>query len=282
MTFGTHLRTRHEARWLMLAGVGLIATWEVAALLIAGQAVRPNSILPSIPHTLGAFSELSDYWPGGLGIKATQDGGRQTVVAGILALGYGALITGMRLVLGMALATALGVGGGLLIGYVPAIRRFAFSPLNLLGALPLIATLPLFAFWFGATTQGAVLFIGFGAGITLLRATLNAVENIPRRYINNARVLGASSWMVYRTIIVPGILPELRGGMAIALTFSWSMALAAELIGIQDGLGRMMLLALRFSEVDRMILIGAVFVALAATTVLVFDRLADRAIKWEE
>jgi sulfonate transport system permease protein len=86
--------------------------------------------------------------------------------------------------------------------------------------------------------------------------------------------------MVYRTVIVPAILPELRGGIAVALTFSWSLALGAELVGIQDGLGRMMILALRFDQVARMVIIAAVFVALAASTVILFNRLADRAIRW--
>jgi ABC-type nitrate/sulfonate/bicarbonate transport system permease component len=282
MTYGAALRTRHDTRWLLAAAVLVLGAWQIAALLVARDAVRPDAILPTIPHTLRAIPQLSDYWPGGLGVQATQDGGRQSFVGGVLALGYGALVTAERLVAGLALAVVLGVGGGLLLGYVPWIRRFAFSPLTLLGALPLIAMLPLFAFWFGATTRGAILFIAFGAGITLLRATLNAVENIPRKYVDNARVLGASRVMVYRTVIVPGILPELRGGMAIALTFSWSMALGAELIGIQQGLGRMMILSLRFSQVDRMILIGAVFVALAAMTVITFNRLADWAVRWEE
>jgi sulfonate transport system permease protein len=86
--------------------------------------------------------------------------------------------------------------------------------------------------------------------------------------------------MIYRTIIMPAIMPELRGGVRIALTFSWSLALGAELIGVQSGLGRMMVQAARFSQVDRMILICLAFVVLAAVTVIAFDRLADRIMRW--
>lgn len=156
-----------------------------------------------------SFPELSDYWQGGFGARAPQDGGAQTVRGASLALAEGTLVTGLRLLAGMALALIVGGGLGLALGYLQTLRRFAFAPLNFLGVLPLLAMLPLFAYWFGATTKAAILFIGFGAGVTILRATLNAVENVPRIYIDNARTLGASGPRLYRTIIIPAILPEL-------------------------------------------------------------------------
>ena len=180
----------------------------------------------------------------------------------------------------MALALIVGIGTGLLIGFSSFARRLAFGPANLLGMLPVLAMVPLFAFWFGATGRAEVLIIAFGAGITILRSTLNAVHNVPQMFVDTARTKGASRLMIYRTVIMPAIMPELRGGVRIALTFSWSLALGAELIGVQSGLGRMLILAARFSQVDRMILIAAVFVVLAAVTVIVFDRIADRMIQW--
>jgi sulfonate transport system permease protein len=267
---------------LVLAGAGALVAWEVAALIVREHALRPTQVLPTPWQTVKSFDELSNYWTGGLGVKAPQDGGKQTFEAAVLALGDNALITASRLLLGMVLSIVLGVGAGLLIGYVKGIRRFAFGPLNFLGVLPLLATVPLFAFWFGPTTSAAVLFILFGAGIVILRSTLNAVENVPRVYVESAYTMGATRRRMYRTVIIPAILPELRSGVQIALTFSWSLALGSELIGLQSGLGRMMVLAMRFSEVNRMIMIGAIFVMLAASSVLLFNRLADRITRWAE
>lgn len=279
-SFGASLRTQHRTRLLLLAAVALLGAWELAAQIVASTANRPGAVLPTVEATVRAFTELSNYWQGGMGAPAPQDGGPETTRGAVLALADGTLITALRLGAGMAIALVVGIGAGLVLGYVRVVRHFAFAPLNFLGVLPLLAMLPLFAFWFGATTKAAILFIGFGAGITILRATLNAVENVHAIYVDCARTLGASPLMIYRTIIVPAILPELRGGVAVALTFSWSLALGAELVGIQKGLGRMMILALRFNEVDRMVIIAAVFVALAAATVILFNRLADRAIRW--
>lgn len=280
--FGAARRTTHDNRVLLIAAVTVVVLWEVAALIVAQAAARPEHVLPSIPDVIGSFTELSNYWRGGLGVEATQSGGEETFTGAVLALGDNALISGLRLALGMALSLLLGVGLGLLIGYVRWVRRFAFGPLNFLGVLPLLATVPLFAFWFGPTTTAAVLFILFGAGVTILRSTLNAVGNVPSKYVEAAQTMGAGRAQVYRTIIVPAILPELRGGVQIALTFSWSLVLGAELIGLENGLGRMMVLAMRFSEVDRMVIIAAVFVTFAALTVILFNRLADYVTRWAD
>lgn len=279
-SFGASLRTSHNTSRLVIAAMLFVGLWELAARIISSRARFPDHILPTLEQIVRSFNELSNYWRGGLGVRSTELGGEETFAGAVLALVDNTLITASRLGLGMLLAFILGVGSGLLIGYLRAVRRFAFGPLNFLGVLPLLAMVPLFAFWFGATTQAAVLLIAFGAGITLLRTTLNAVENVPRIYVDVAQTMGAKRAMIYRTVIIPAILPELRGGVTIALTFSWSVALGAELIGIQTGLGRMMVLAMRFSEVDRMVIIAVAFVLLAATTVISFNRISDRLIRW--
>lgn len=279
-TFGTALRTTHNTRRLALAAVGILVTWELVAHLIEPHVRFPDQVLPTIERTVSAFPKLSNYWQGGFGVPSTESGGPETTKGAVLAIIDNTFITGYRLVLGMSIAAAVGMGAGLLIGYSRFARRLAFGPINLLGMLPVLAMVPLFAFWFGATTRAEVVIIAFGAGITILRATLNAVQNVPRLYVHAAQTVGAGAVTIYRTVIVPAIMPELRGGVRIALTFSWSIALGAELIGVQSGLGRMMVQAARFSQVDRMILICAAFVVLAAVTVLIFDRVADRAIRW--
>jgi sulfonate transport system permease protein len=276
----TRVRTSTNIRWLMLGVLLMAAAWEIAALIVAQEFRRPDQVLPPIEHVIRDFRGLSDYWHGGLGIRATADGGPRTYPGAILALGYGAGVTGLRLLTGFAIATLAGVGAGLVIGWSPALRRFMLGPVALIAALPLLALVPLFAFWFGATTRAAIAFIAFGCGITILRSTVNAIDNVPKRYLDMSRTLGATRLRLYRRVVLPAILPELRGGMTIALTFSWSLALAAELLGVQDGLGAMMNQALEFSAIGRMVFIAGTFVALAALSVLCFTRLTARLLRW--
>jgi len=131
-----------------------------------------------------------------------------------------------------------------------------------------------------ATTKAAIVFIAFGCGITVLRSTVNAIDNVPRRYVDMSRTLGATRLQLYRRVVIPAMLPELRGGLTIALTFSWSLALAAELLGVQGGLGAMMSQALEFSAIGRMVIVAATFVVLAAASVVSLSRLTGRLLRW--
>jgi sulfonate transport system permease protein len=180
----------------------------------------------------------------------------------------------------MVAAVAFGIGLGLVVGYFRAARRFAFAPVHLLGLFPSLGLVPLFAFWFGPTTEGVIALVGWGAGILMLRVTLNAVENVPLVYIQAGQTLGASGLHLYRTVIIPATLPELRGGLLIAVTYAWTFVLGAELIGVQSGLGRLMFLAYRFTQIGRMVVIGVTFIFLATVSVMLFHRGADWLTRW--
>jgi sulfonate transport system permease protein len=279
-THTTRVRTRTSVRWLLAGALVLAGLWELASIYVAHHFRDPNQVLPSIQQVVSDFRSLSDYWNGGFGIPVPSNGGRQTYAGAILALADGALTTTLRLAAGYAVATILGVSLGLFIGWSRAMRRFLLGPVALIAAMPLLALLPLFAFWFGATTKAAVVFIAFGSGNTILRSTVNAIDNVPTRYLKLGRTLGANRLQLYRRVILPAILPELRGGMTIALTFSWSLALAAELLGVQGGLGAMMSSALQFSEISRMVFIAGTFVVLAAASVLAFGSCTSRILRW--
>ena len=277
----TRSRTTTTVRSLLLGAILLLVAWELLASLVVAPAFRrPDQVLPSIQHVIRDFRGLSDYWSGGLGVRAVADGGRRTYAGAVLALASGAFTTTLRLAAGFAIATLVGVSLGLLVGFSRAVRGFAHGPIALIAALPLLALIPLFSFWFGATSKAAIVFIAFGAGVTILRSTINAIDNVPRAYIDMSRTLGARGVRLYRRVVLPAILPELRGGMTIALTFSWSLALAAELLGVQNGLGAMMSQALQFSAIGRMVFVAGTFVVLSAASVTAFSRVTSRMLRW--
>ncbi|MBO9533650.1 MAG: ABC transporter permease subunit [Solirubrobacteraceae bacterium] len=278
--FTTRVRTVTTVRSLVIGFTTLLVVWQLASMVVARTFAVPEQVLPSIPDILGEFKGLSDYWKGGLGLKAVQDGGDQTYRGAVLALAYGAWTTTLRMLAGFTLACIVGIALGIVIGLSARLRRLSLGPLALLAALPLLAMLPLFSFWFGATTKAAIWFVFYGTVVTVVRATVNAVDNVPRRYTDQARTLGATRLQLFRRVLLPAILPELRAGLTLALTFAWSMVLGAELLGVQGGLGAMMSQAIEFSALGRMVFISGVFIILAAASVTAFSRLTGRLLRW--
>lgn len=281
--FGLGLRTVYRPIVLVVGIVVFLIAWEAIAQIVDRTAAHPDRVFPSLEYVItDAAPELSNYWSGNLGIASPEEGGSVNYGVALLAVVWNGAITLYRVALGLALAIIGGVGLGLLVGWSPRLRLVILGPANFLRMMPLLAMVPLFTLWFGATLKGVVFFIGFAVGTVVLVATINAIENVPIRYQEYASTLGASRLRVYRSIVAPAIIPELRSGMFVALGLAWSVALAAEFLGVQSGLGRMMELALRFSQVGRMVLIAAIFVLLAIASFRILDYVANRVTRWAE
>ncbi|MFT3866085.1 MAG: ABC transporter permease subunit [Solirubrobacterales bacterium] len=277
MRYGQRLRTTFEYRRLLAAAFAALLAWELVAHLIADE-----HVLPTLGQALGSFRSLSDFWEGGAGVPVPQAGGAETLEGAALVLLVNGAQTALRLLIGLAAAFIVGTGLGLVIGFAPTVRRFAYAPIIAASLLPTLALLPLFELWFGATMRGAVFFIAFGGTVLIARMTVNAVQNVPTVWVETARMLGASRLKIYRTVVIPAIVPELRGAVSLALTVCWTLALGGELLGLQSGLGYLLHRASQLAKLDQMVLISGIYVLLAAISVSAFNALADRFIRWTD
>jgi molybdate transport system permease protein len=71
------------------------------------------------------------------------------------------------------------------------------------------------------TTLAAVLASAFVAAPFLVTTLETGIHQAERRYEDVAATLGASRWLVFRTVLVPGIRPALGAGLALC----WARAL---------------------------------------------------------
>ena len=102
---------------------------------------------------------------------------------------------------------------------------------------------------------GSVSFVAFAVFSMLFVNTLEAIRNVDPVVRRFAMALGASRIRVYRTVVVPAIVPELAGGMRVVLGLAWAILLAAEFLAAQSGIGRIMILAQQYFDLSRMILV---------------------------
>jgi NitT/TauT family transport system permease protein len=270
---------RHPAAYITWAV--LLIGWEVAAHIVPESAREGAPIVPSWEFVwTDSFKAISGNWTQDWGAPTPISGGEETYLGAFLALSYHSIATLIRLVLGLTIGVVAGVGTGLAISYWVVARRMAWPPLNFLRMLPLLAAIPLFQFWLGANTKGTTTFIAFGVWVVLVVGTINAVRNVPDRYIESARTLGASRRRTYMRVVVPGSIPELRTSLLLAAGLSWSLTVGAEYIGLRDGLGSIMAVAEYFTNTGRMIVIAVVVGLYALLTFAILDRLFNRLVSW--
>ena len=142
-----------------------------------------------------------------------------------------------RILIGFAIATALGVGLGLLVGRYRWVRRAAMPALEVLRPIPAIAWVPI-SIMLWPSNEVSIVFITFlGAFFPILLNTVHGVESVDPVLLRAARSLGAREFTLLREIILPGALPEIFTGLAVGMGVAWVSLIAAEMISGQFGIG---------------------------------------------
>jgi len=273
------LRSTAARILLPLVGVlGLLAAWAIGAAVVASSNPNPERVLPSIGYVVG--TSLPDI--GKVGTIAT---GADAIASPSYSRAVGVLweasvVTLRRVLAGVAIGAFAGVLLGLLVSQSTLARRVLHPTINAVRQIPLLALTLIFAVWFGGQERGIIAFVAFGVGTLLFISTVNAVRNVPKPHLDFARVLGAGRLRVIRTVVVPAMAPEVLAGLKVASGLAWAMALAAEFLGTQSGLGRLMLLFEGFGFTGRMLVVLLTLVAWALALHVALSVLTARVTRW--
>lgn len=275
------LRTRPSGLSIVVGVLVGLATWEIAARIMALTTTQGDRVMPSLVAAVtDGLRGISDYWSGGLGVAATSGGGDQTLAGALLALGFNAGITLLRVLIGLSLSIVAGMGLGLLISAVRPVRHAVSGIAEMMRMLPALAMAPLFTLWFGAIDLTAVLFIVFGVAVVLIVSTANAVTNLAPHVTEYPRTLGVRGINLWLRVVAPAILPEMRGSLVFGGLVAWTSVLAGEMYGLTSGLGWMLNETLRFSLVDRMLIVAVLFSALALATMKALGAVVSHLTRW--
>ena len=191
-------------------------------------------------------------------------------------------MTMMRVLVGFTLGTLLGIGLGLQMAYNRKVFHF-FNPLvESIRPVPVIAMIPFFLMWFGINEPGKLILITLGVFAIVVVSTLEAVRNVPPIFMRAGETLGASKYQLFRTIIIPAVIPELIGPLRVAAALSYTLVVAGEFMGAQSGLGFRIMEARRLFNPD-VILVGVVVITgLSAITDTLIRKLTGYITRWSE
>ena len=183
--------------------------------------------------------------------------------------------------LGLLLGSVTGLATGIIFGYSPFIRRFFEATLdNLVRPVPLFALIPLFILWFGIGFVPQVGLVALGMFLMFTLVTLEAIRNVPHIYVQAALTTGASRFHIYRTVVIPAIVPHLVGFLRLAVASAWGLDVAAEFLGSREGLGYILLVRNQYLDPAGMLMIVFLFCSMA----IVFDQIvrfiAARVTRW--
>jgi len=142
-----------------------------------------------------------------------------------------------RIVIGFALASAIGIMVGVLMGRSKVLRELIVPYIEILRPIPAVAWIPL-AILMWPTEESSIIYITFlGALFPIVLNTVHGVEQTPDVLVRAALSLGASRLHIFWHVVMPAALPSIATGLAIGMGVSWFSLLAGEIISGQYGIG---------------------------------------------
>ena len=142
-----------------------------------------------------------------------------------------------RVMVGFVLAALVGIPLGLWLGQREG-PRLAWQPLvNFFRCLSPLAWIPYAILWFGIGDAPAIFLIFMASVFPLILATISAVAGIPAVYYRVARDYGFHGVGLLTGVVFPAVLPQVITALRVTAGIAWVVVVAAEMVGVQGGLG---------------------------------------------
>ncbi len=154
-----------------------------------------------------------------------------------MGIGWNVLYSLKRVGIGFGLAALIGIPMGFLVGRFSMVNRVANPIISLLRPVSPLAWLPLGLYVFEAADPSAIWVIFICSIWPMILNTAEGVRNVPKDYLNVAKVLNLSEWKIATKILFPASLPHILTGVKLAVGTAWLVIVAAEMLTGGIGIG---------------------------------------------
>ena len=132
-----------------------------------------------------------------------------------------ALYTMYRVLFGLALAVAVGLPLGILMGRFRPVENFFLPLASALMPIPSLAWVPVFILWFGLGNTVAILIVFYAALFPMLLNAWSGVRAVNPIWLRAAGAMGADERALFWKVIIPGASPFIIAGLRQSFLRSW-------------------------------------------------------------
>jgi NitT/TauT family transport system permease protein len=238
----------------VLACLGLLAVWQIASLMLNNDSF-PTAIeaIRAIPSILGDKESLINI-----------------------------LASLRRMATGFALAVAVSIPLGLMMGRSRAVASFFNPLLMVIYPVPKAALMPIIMLWLGVGDIAKTLVIFLGVSLPVIYHSFAGAKAVEEKMLWSGAAMGLSAPQRLIRIVLPAALPEILTGCRTGLVLALITMITSEMIARQSGAGNILFNALDMGQYDTVfamiIIVGAMGIGLDA----LFERMRARLVKWSE
>jgi NitT/TauT family transport system permease protein len=165
-----------------------------------------------------------------------------------------AAFTLYRVLFGLALAVAVALPLGILMGRLRPVEHFFLPLASALMPIPSLAWVPVFILWFGLGNTVAILVVFYAALFPMLLNAWSGVRAVNPLWLRAADAMGADERALFWKVIIPGASPFIITGLRQAFLRAWIAVVGAEMLAASDwGLGWVIFDAKEFLNTDVML-----------------------------
>ena len=238
----------------LLASLGLLVIWQLASLALHNDsfptALESIRVIPSLlrdPETLINFAASL-----------------------------------RRMAIGFAVAVAISIPLGLLMGRSRAVASFFNPLLMVIYPVPKAALMPIIMLWLGVGDLAKTLVIFLGVSLPVIYHSFEGAKAVEEKMLWSGAAMGLTAAQRLVRIVLPAALPEILTGCRTGLVLALITMVTSEMIARQSGAGNILFNALDMGQYDTVfamiIIIGALGILLDAA----FERLRRRLVRWSE
>ncbi len=189
-------------------------------------------------------------------------------------------ITWYRVLAGLLIGSILGIVLGIFITWNQYFEAVVDPIIEIIRPIPPIALTPFFILWLGLGNIGQFLLIALGCFMVVVVSTVSAIRNVNVVYIRAAKSLGAKTVDVYRSVLIPAILPALSSAIRVSAATGFGLTVAAEYLGAQGGLGYLIRNARVTLDTGTILLAAILLGLLSLLTDFIIRKLFNYLTRW--
>ena len=238
----------------LLACLGLLAIWQVAAL-----ALKTDSFPTALEAVRAVPSILGD---------------KESLINILASL--------RRMAIGFSVAVAVSIPLGLMMGRNRYVASF-FNPLLMITyPVPKAALMPIIMLWLGVGDLAKLLVIFLGVSLPVIYHSFQGARAVEEKMLWSGAAMGLSAAQRMIRIVLPAALPEILTGCRTGLVLALITMITSEMIARQSGAGNILFNALDMGQYETVfamiIIVGAMGIGLDAA----FERIRARLVRWSE
>ena len=192
-------------------------------------------------------------------------------------LGSAITTTMLETMIGLTIATILGVLIAAAIDLSSVVRRALYPILVASQTVQILAIAPLLIIWFGFSMLPKVMIVVLICFFPLAVNTADGLASADPDYVSLLRAMGADRKQVWRLVRFPAALPAFFTGLRIAVTYSVVGATIGEWVGGSEGLGLYMLRSKNALATDQ-VFVGIVLTSMLSIGLFLLVYVIERAL----